>query len=185
MDEDQPRAMTPLFDIFVLDRAVEALLRRAMTDSPINALDYAIYSSVADQPGCTATELARRMSVPLTTMADWLGPIVGRGHLDRQRSTKDRRSFAFELTPEGREALDQATAAFGDAYLAFANHNQRSVEELRVVLREMINAARAATEELAVPDGAKEITSRTEPSPATRARPTNPPPRSGKPPRRR
>lgn len=178
-----PTGMTPLFDIFVLDRAVEALLKQAMTSSPIHALDYAIYSAVDDGPGCTATELARRMNVPLTTMADWLTPIVGRGHFDRQRSAQDRRSFVFHLTPEGTETLRLAKVAFGDGYLAFARHNRRSVEELRSILAEMIDAARAATDELAETTGPGAVNSRPEPSPATRAGQENRPPRSGKRPR--
>ena len=177
--------MTALFDVFVLDRAVAGLLQQAMAGSVLGPLDYAIYSAVADQPGCTATELARRMNVPLTTMADWLGPGVERGHLDRQPSEKDRRSFGYELTADGHQIRTEAMVAFGKAYLAFGRHTQRPMDELRVVMRDMINAAEAAAEELAGPNTPGEVTSRRAPSRATRATRATPAPRSRTRPRTR
>lgn len=142
---DEP---TPLYDVFVLDRAVTALLDQAMADSPLRPLEYAIYGLVEQDPGCTATELAKRLSVPLTTMADWLAPIIDRGHLERRRSERDRRSFGLELTAAGRAALGRSMDSFGVAYRAFAEHSRRPVGELREVLGEMIEAAQAAADEL-------------------------------------
>jgi DNA-binding MarR family transcriptional regulator len=63
--------------------------------------EYAVYSLLLEQAPLTATEMARRMGMPLTTVLDYLRVMDDRRHLRRERHPRDGRAQRLSLTMAG------------------------------------------------------------------------------------
>jgi DNA-binding MarR family transcriptional regulator len=74
------RNISLLFDLFVLNQRVRRLLALALADVELRADQYAVYSLLFEQGPLTATEMARRMGMPLTTVLDYLKSMDRRKH---------------------------------------------------------------------------------------------------------
>ncbi len=133
----------------VLDRAVGALLAQAMRDSPLNAHDYGVASAISDQPGISASQLAEQFSVPLTTLAEWVGRLATLGVVRRERDPRDGRRHQLWITQEGQTTMAEAEGAFGRGYLAFLDHLPVSAREATAQLEAMTTACRQALASLA------------------------------------
>jgi DNA-binding MarR family transcriptional regulator len=90
-----------LFDLFVLNQRVRRLVNAALEDVSLRADEYAVYSLLFEQGPLTATEMARRMGMPFTTLLDYLKSMEARGHLRRQRHPRDGRAQQLSLTLAG------------------------------------------------------------------------------------
>jgi DNA-binding MarR family transcriptional regulator len=95
------RKISLLFDLFVLNQRVRRLLSLALADVALRADEYAVYSLLFEQGPMTATEMARRMGMPLTTLLDYLRAMDGRGHLRRDPHPRDGRAQQLSLTLSG------------------------------------------------------------------------------------
>ena len=95
------REISLLFDLFVVNQRVRRLLSAALTDVSLRADEYAVYSLLFEQGPLTATEMARRMGMPLTTVLDYLRAMDDRRHLRRQRHPRDGRAQQLSLTIAG------------------------------------------------------------------------------------
>jgi len=95
------RNISLLFDLFVLNQRVRRLLSLALADVALRADEYAVYSLLFEQGPLTATEMARRMGMPLTTVLDYLRATEGRGHLRRSPHPRDGRAQQLSLTIAG------------------------------------------------------------------------------------
>lgn len=73
----------------------------ALAGAGLRADEYAVYSLLFEQGPLTATEMAGRMAMPLTTVLDYLRAIDGRGHLRREPHPKDGRAQRLSLTMAG------------------------------------------------------------------------------------
>ena len=62
-----------LYEIFVLGQAVRRMLDAAMADGPLRPEEYAVYSVVFEPELITPTAMAVALSMPLTTVMDWIG----------------------------------------------------------------------------------------------------------------
>lgn len=140
--------MTPLLHALILDRAVGALLAETMQESPMNAHDYGVASAIQDQPGISSTQLAGQFSVPLTTLAEWVGRLASLGVVRRERDPRDRRRQALWITSEGAETMKAAHDAFGRGYLAFVDQLPMSAQEAAAQLQVMTKACQDALEVL-------------------------------------
>jgi len=99
---DQPgRRISLLFDLYVLNQRVRRLVAAALADVPLRADEYAVYGLLFDQGPLTATEMGRRMGMPLTTVLDYLRSMEARGHVRRQRHPRDGRAQEISLTMAG------------------------------------------------------------------------------------
>lgn len=99
---NQPgRRISLLFDFFVLNQRVRRLVAAALADVTLRADEYAVYGLLFEQGPLTATEMARRLGMPLTTLLDYLRAMDARGHLRRQRHPRDGRAQALSLTMAG------------------------------------------------------------------------------------
>ena len=78
-----------LFDLFALNQRLRRLLALALADAGLRADEYAVYSLLFDQGPLTATQMAVRMAMPLTTVLDYLRTMDARGHLRRARHPRD------------------------------------------------------------------------------------------------
>ena len=95
------REISLLFDLFVVNQRVRRLLTGALADVGLRADEYAVYSLLFEQAPLTATEMARRMGMPLTTVLDYLRAMDERRHLRRERHPKDGRAQQLSLTMAG------------------------------------------------------------------------------------
>jgi len=95
------RTISLLFDLFVLNQRVRRLVATALAEVSLRGDEYAVYSLVFEQGPLTATEMARRLGMPLTTVLDYLRAMDGRGHLHRERHPRDGRAQQLSLTMEG------------------------------------------------------------------------------------
>ena len=95
------REISLLFDLFVVNQRVRRLLSATLTDVSLRADEYAVYSLLLEQAPLTATEMARRMGMPLTTLLDYLRVMEERRHLRRERHPRDGRAQQLSLTMAG------------------------------------------------------------------------------------
>ena len=142
-------SLSALFDVFVVAQEVKALLDDALVGAPLRPEEYAVYSQVLETPGATPTQLASSLAAPLTTVSDWLAAMRSRGHLERTRSTTDRRSYGVELTAAGRWAHQQTNRRFERAYRRFVGALSLPEEDLRTALVSAADAAARARQRIA------------------------------------
>src|SRR5260370_7224047 len=95
------RRISLLFDVFVVNQRLRALLGHALSDSDLRPDEYAVYSVVFEHGALTPTELASYLAMPVTTTLDYLRAMARRGHAKRARNPPDGRSYRVSLTPEG------------------------------------------------------------------------------------
>lgn len=148
MPDDAEQRLTPFVDALVLQGQINLLLAEAMQEVELSPHAYAVYSVIALNPEITVTRLAAEFLVPLTTVSDWVAGFTRQGHLLRERSARDGRSFTLRLTEGGEAAWREARTAFGVAYRAFVDGSTHSPEQMRAVLGDMIIGARSAREAL-------------------------------------
>jgi len=101
-----------LFDLFALNQRVRRLLAIALQDAELRADEYAVYSLLFEQGPLTATEMARRLGMPLTTVLDYVRAMDARGHLRRDRHPRDGRAQQLSLTMAGTAAHRRTNAAW-------------------------------------------------------------------------
>lgn len=115
------RETSILFDVFVLGQRTKALVAAAMREAGLRPDEYAAYSVFFESGAVTLTDLARRLGMPVTTAADYVRTMLGRGHLTKDRHPTDRRARLLALTPAGTRAHRRASRAFEDAYQSLAS----------------------------------------------------------------
>jgi DNA-binding MarR family transcriptional regulator len=108
-----------LFDVFVLQQRVRLLLEAAMASSPLRPEDYAVYSVVFEDEAVSPTSMAAQLSMPLTTVVDYVRVMESRGHSRRIPNPEDGRSYLVVLTAAGLRAHREANVLFERAYRAF------------------------------------------------------------------
>ena len=106
------REISLLFDLFVLNQRVRRLMAAALAEAGLRADEYAVYSLLFEQAPLTATEMARRMGMPLTTVLDYLSAMDDRRHLRREPHPRDGRAQQLSLTMAGITAQRRANKAW-------------------------------------------------------------------------
>jgi DNA-binding MarR family transcriptional regulator len=86
------------------------LLRFRDSDMPITPVQGGVLAALAANPGLSQTALARMVGVEGPTLMPSIDWLEQQGYLQRVIRLGDRRSYALQLTPMGREAL----AAIGE-----------------------------------------------------------------------
>jgi len=125
-----------LFDVFALGQQVRTLLATAMRGAGLRPDEYAAYSVVFEDGPVTMTELAKALGMPLTTAADYVKAMVGRGHVRREAHPSDQRATVLTLTPDGLRAHRRANRSFERAYQAL--RKELTVDE--TAARELLQA---------------------------------------------
>jgi DNA-binding MarR family transcriptional regulator len=95
------RQISLLFDLFVLNQRIRRLVTVALAEVSLRADEYAVYSLLHEQGPLTATEMARQMAMPLTTVLNYLRAMDVRGHLRREPHPRDGRAQRLSLTIGG------------------------------------------------------------------------------------
>lgn len=138
-----------LFDVFVLEQRVGQLLETAMATSPLRPEDYAVYSVVFEEEAVSPTGMAAELSMPLTTVVDYIRLMESRGHCRRLANPKDGRSYLVTLTAAGRRAHREANQLFEKAYQAFVAALPEGEQVARSQIDRLLTAAEQAGASLA------------------------------------
>ena len=125
VDKIDPGLGNVLFDVWLVSRAVHALIDDAIRSSGLDADEFAIYSVLASGTPMTPSDLADWMAAPPTTVSSYVKRFERRGHVRRVQNPEDRRSYSVELTAAGREAHHAAGALFRPAL----DHVDKALEE--------------------------------------------------------
>src|SRR4051794_41624551 len=90
-ERDRRVATNVLFSTWLVSRAVNDLVDRAVLGSGLTGDEFAIYSLLVAGP-ITPTELATWMAAPPTTISSFIKRLESRGHLAREPNPRDGRS---------------------------------------------------------------------------------------------
>jgi DNA-binding MarR family transcriptional regulator len=125
----------------LLTRAFERFTRRfkvaeaaAAADNALNPLDAQTLVFVGENSGCGMGDVARYLSVALTTMSSAVDRLVRKGLIERDRADDDRRAVALTSTAQGRQVIDDHVAAYREACRAMlrALDPQEQIELIRL-----------------------------------------------------
>jgi len=137
-----------LFDLFVLNQRVRRLLSSALADVALRADEYAVYSLLFEQGPMTATEMARRMGMPLTTLLDYLKAMDGREHLRRDPHPRDGRAQQLSLTLSGTAEHRRTNVAWEVMRSKLERSLLIPVSDVRRALRALDDAVTSSLEDL-------------------------------------
>jgi len=99
-----------------IDRSVIHLLHRASQraselfaletrDFDLTARQYAVIATIARHEGLSQTGLVRITGIDRSTLADVVQRLLRRGIIQRERTTRDGRTYAISLSEDGRALL--------------------------------------------------------------------------------
>src|SRR3989442_11890957 len=121
----------------------------ALADVGLRADEYAVYSLLLEQAPLTATEMARRMGMPLTTLLDYLRVMEERRHLRRERHPRDGRAQQLSLTMAGLAEQRRKNRAWGVMRLAIERTLSIPAKDGRRALQALDDAMVATPAKLA------------------------------------
>lgn len=142
-----------LFDVFVVAQRTKRLLAEAMEGSPLSPEEYAVYSALAAEEPVSASDLARRLGLPVTTVHDQLRGMLDRGHVGKQRDPRDGRVQLLRLTSEGRGVHREAGVAFDRAIAPLHAALRLPPEQVHEAIEELGAACERARDALVLGAG--------------------------------
>jgi DNA-binding MarR family transcriptional regulator len=142
------RNISLLFDLFVLNQRVRRLLSLALADVTLRADEYAVYSLLFEQGPMTATEMARRMGMPLTTLLDYLRAMDRRGHLRRDPHPRDGRAQQLSLTMAGTAEQRRTNVAWEVMRIGLEQSLPLPAGEIRRALHALDDAVTSALDQI-------------------------------------
>lgn len=135
--EVQDENVDPLFMVWLAARATEDLLDRVLAPSGLTGDEFAVYSMLMASGTLTPSELSRWMAAPPTTVSSYVKRFESRGHVVREPSPTDRRSYRIRLTPAGRKAHRAAGELFGPVRAQVVDELGRDGERVRSALMQL------------------------------------------------
>ena len=122
--------------------AALAQVVEAARDATVDAV--LVAGDVFELGPITLTALARELGMPVTTMADSVRAMEGRGHLRKTAHHADGRARALSLTASGLAAHRRASRSFERAHEAMSSSLDLPEEEARAVVQRLARSAQAA-----------------------------------------
>jgi len=147
--EPPQRRISLPFEIFTLSQRMGTYLDRALEGTGVRPAEYAVYSLMLEAGPRTPSELAAMLGMPLSTLSTYVTTILGRGDARRIPNPADGRSVRVVLTDQGRAVVRRVNPPFGRAVAALEASLDRPVADVRVVLREVLEAIELADARLA------------------------------------
>jgi DNA-binding MarR family transcriptional regulator len=126
----------------------ERVVARHLEQAGVSGEQLALLSLIATEEPITPTALAAEMGVPLTTLADALRRLDGRGELERLPNPADQRSHLLMLSAEGRGRLEAAEPALRRAAAELRTELHLPAREVESALEDLHAALRATTREV-------------------------------------
>jgi DNA-binding MarR family transcriptional regulator len=142
------RQISLLFDVFVLNQHLRDLLGRALAGTGMRADQYAVYSLLFEAGPLAPTEMAGRMGMPLTTVLDYVRPMLRSRHVSRRRHPHDGRSYLLSLTKQGLTAFHRTNAAWNEGIRRLEPALSMPVADVRRAIHALDDAAMTALESL-------------------------------------
>jgi DNA-binding MarR family transcriptional regulator len=121
--------------------ALHAAMAGALHERGVTLSQFAVLTALAEEPGLSNAELARRAFITPQSMNENLRELEQRGWISRRPHPTHGRILQSELTDRGRETLqtcDHAVTVIEDRMLVELDHDQRG--ELVSALRACIAA---------------------------------------------
>ena len=137
-----------LFDLFTVNQRVRRALAITMADSPLDPVEYAIYSLVMEEGPDTPTAFAQRVGMPTTTFLDYLRDMDDRGHVVKTPNPADGRSYLVALSRSGLAAQAAANPYFDSTMKRILAALPVEEADARSALAALADAADAALEEI-------------------------------------
>ncbi len=137
------RRVSLLFDLFVVNQRVRRVLTAALAETALRPDEYAVYGLLFEQGPLTATEMARRLGMPLTTLLDYLRAMQARGHVRRERHPRDGRAQHLSLTLSGVTEHQRTNAAWEVMRAQLEGSLTAPIEDVRAALHALDDAAAA------------------------------------------
>ena len=100
--QDPDHETSLLFDVFVLGQRTRALVAEAMRDAEMRPDEYAAYSVVFEAGPLTQTDLAERLGMAVTTVADYVRTMVERA-TPPETATSHRSARRVAVADAGRD----------------------------------------------------------------------------------
>jgi DNA-binding MarR family transcriptional regulator len=148
-DDPPQRRISLPFDIFELSTRLGMYLGHALEGTGVRPAEYAVYSLMLEAGPRTPSELAAMLGMPLSTMSTYLGAMLGRGDAKRIPNPSDGRSVRVVLTDRGRGVVRTVNPPFTRALVALEANLDPPVDDVRAVLRGVLEAIERADAELA------------------------------------
>jgi DNA-binding MarR family transcriptional regulator len=142
------RNISLLFDLFVLNQRARRLLALALADVALGADEYAVYSLLFEQGPLTATEAARRLGMPLTTLLDYLRAMERLKHLRRNPHPRDGRAQELSLTMAGTASHRRTNKAWEIMRERLERSLTLPVTEIRRALQALDDGVTAALHDM-------------------------------------
>ncbi|AEH07963.1 MULTISPECIES: MarR family winged helix-turn-helix transcriptional regulator [Protofrankia] len=143
MEWDEPSSAVAVSRLgHSIKRAEQALIRektRALRDVGLSVPQYTVLLTLADSPGLSGAQLARRCMVTPQSMASLLLTLEAKGLVVREQSDVHAKVFQCRLTPSGRTLLHRAdTVALAVEQRLTAVFTPAESEEFRSLLERTV-----------------------------------------------
>ena len=126
----------------------ERVVAKHLQKAGVSGEQLALLSLIATVEPITPTALASEMGVPLTTVADALRRLDGRGELERSPNPADQRSHLITLSTAGRARLEAVEPSLRKAAAELAAELQLAGDDVDHALDELHRALRVASREV-------------------------------------
>ena len=133
-------------DVFSVSQVMRSVIDKTLAGA--GGPEFALYSVVAQQGPVSPSQVSRVLGLPLTTASDRLNRAVDRGHMTREGNPRDRRSYLFTLSEEGRALIVAGGPPFGALARRVEDRLELPIEDVRAALAALDRALRAEFEEL-------------------------------------
>jgi DNA-binding MarR family transcriptional regulator len=141
----RPLDLSALHLLHRAGQCAEVLFTNEAGKTDLTPRQYAVLTSVYQQPDISQTGLVEQTGVDRSTLADIVRRLVKKGLLQRKRTRSDARMYAVRLTHKGQSALSQlkpAAARVDQRLLAVLKADQRSgfIDALGEIVKAMNRA---------------------------------------------
>jgi DNA-binding MarR family transcriptional regulator len=126
-----------------LDRTIRRALEDLIRDQAVTVLGYTALTVLADRPGLSNAQLARRSFMTPQGMNQALAVLTERGLVDRRPDELNRRVQRLELTPKGAEVVEicaERVDRFEQQLLVSLTVDEQA--ELNSLLRRVVDGTR-------------------------------------------
>jgi len=154
MDPDLPLPATPCYcsSLRQASRYVTSFYDQMLSGSGLRVTQFAILSRLRSRPA-TVSRLAQGMVMDRTTLARNLQPLTRAGLVAIKPSEQDRRERIVELTPQGRDKVEEMLPAWRRAQARFDEQfGADQGAQLLAIMRAVVDSGLHAPGEL--PDAA-------------------------------
>jgi DNA-binding MarR family transcriptional regulator len=123
-----------------INREIFKRLFPIFRENKLSVVELSVLMRMNRQPVCTATELARMLGIPTSTVTGILDRLEKRGLLERKKDPNDRRSIQVTATPKTKDYITELMTPMKEMLQAAfrslpASRMRRLLPDLRFILQ--------------------------------------------------